>query len=103
MIVNEWLYPFIAVIINIHGSSVLVGLCGCCMAGAMWNAAVSTQVLWTPFNHAPGYSVTDWGEVVVKKAEEREWSERKNELIMTGLELEVVRQTGSYGSVSEES
>ena len=39
VIVNEWLYPFIARIINIHGSDVLVALCGCCMAGATWNAA----------------------------------------------------------------
>ena len=36
---NEWLYPFIARIINIHGSGVLVALCGCCMAGATWNAS----------------------------------------------------------------
>ena len=60
VIVNEWLYPFIARIINIHGSGVLVALCGCCMAGATWNAAVSAQVLCTPFNHAPGYSVTSF-------------------------------------------
>ena len=40
VILNEWLYPFIARIINIHGSGVLVALCGCCMAGATWNAAV---------------------------------------------------------------
>ena len=56
VILNEWLCPFIARIINIHGSGVLVALCGCCMAGATWNAAVSAQVLCTPFNHAPGYS-----------------------------------------------
>ena len=60
VILNEWLYPFIAHIINIHGSGVLVALFGCCMAGAMWNAAISVQVLWTPFNHAPGYSVTSF-------------------------------------------
>ena len=40
MFLNEWLYPFTAHIINIHGSGVLVALCGCCMAGATWNAAV---------------------------------------------------------------
>ena len=34
---HVWLYPFIARIINIHGSGVLVALCGCCMAGATWN------------------------------------------------------------------
>ena len=44
---------FIARLINIHGSSVRIALCGCCMAGATWNAAVSAQVLCTPFNHAP--------------------------------------------------
>ena len=56
---SEWLtVSFLARIINIHGSGVLVALCGCCMAGATWNAAVSAQVLCTPFNHAPGYSVT---------------------------------------------
>ena len=55
VIVNEWLYPFIARIINIHGSGVLVALCGCCMDGATWNAAVSAQVLCTP-----GYSVTSF-------------------------------------------
>ena len=60
VIVNEWLYPFIARIINIHGSDVLVALCGCCMAGATRNAAVSAQVLCTPFNHAPCYSVTSF-------------------------------------------
>ena len=53
VILNEWLYPFIARIINIHGSGVLVALCECYMAGATWNAAVSAQVLCTPFNHAP--------------------------------------------------
>ena len=53
-------YPFKARIINIHGSGVLVALCGCCMAGATWNAAVSARVLCTPFNHAPGYSVTSF-------------------------------------------
>ena len=41
VILNEWLYPFIARIINIHGSGVLVALCGCCMAGATWNATRS--------------------------------------------------------------
>ena len=30
---------FIARIINIHGSGVLVALCGCCMAGAAWNCS----------------------------------------------------------------
>ena len=55
VILNEWLYHFIARIINIHGS-----FCGCCMAGATWNAAVSAQVLCTPFNHAPCYSVTSF-------------------------------------------
>ena len=45
VILNEWLYPFIARIINIHGSGVLIALFGCCMAGATWNAAVSAQVL----------------------------------------------------------
>ena len=34
VILNECLYPFIARIINIHGSGVLVALCGCCTAGA---------------------------------------------------------------------
>ena len=34
VILNEWLYPFIARIINIHGSGVLIALFGCCMAGA---------------------------------------------------------------------
>ena len=34
VILNEWLYPFIARIINIHGSGVLVALFGCCMAAA---------------------------------------------------------------------
>ena len=57
VILNEWLYPYIARIINIPGSGVLVALCGCCIAGFMWNAAVSAQVLCTPFSHAPGYSV----------------------------------------------
>ena len=60
VIVNEWLDPFMARTINIHGSGVLVALCGCCMAGATWNAAVSAQVLCTPFNHVPGYSVTSF-------------------------------------------
>ena len=62
VILNEWLYPFIARIINIHGTGLLVAVCGCCMAGATWNAAVSAQVLWTSFNHAPGYSVTSFKE-----------------------------------------
>ena len=35
VILKEWLYHFIAHIINIHGSGVLVMLFGCCMAGAM--------------------------------------------------------------------
>ena len=30
VILNEWLYPFIARIINIHGSGILVALCGYC-------------------------------------------------------------------------
>ena len=60
VILNEWLDPFIARIINIHGSGILVALCGCCMAGTTWNAAVSAQVLYTLFNHAPGYSVTSF-------------------------------------------
>ena len=60
VVLNEWLYPFIAHIINIHGSGVLIAHCGCCMAGATWNAAVWAQVLCTPFNHAPGYSVTSF-------------------------------------------
>ena len=34
VILNELLYPFIARIINIHGSGVLIALFGCCMAGA---------------------------------------------------------------------
>ena len=37
VILNEWLCPFIARIINIHGSGVLVALFSCCMAGATWN------------------------------------------------------------------
>ena len=37
VILNEWLYPFIARIINIHESGVLVALFGSCMAGATWN------------------------------------------------------------------
>ena len=60
VILNEWLYPFIACIINIHGSGVLIVLFGCCMAGATWNAAFSVQVLCTPFKHASGYSVTSF-------------------------------------------
>ena len=60
LILNEWLYPVIASIINIHVSGVLVALCGYCMTGATWNAAVLAQVLCTPFNHAPGYSVTSF-------------------------------------------
>ena len=60
VILNEWLYPFIACIINIHGSGGLIALFGCCMAGATWNAAISAQVLCTTFNHAPGYSVTSF-------------------------------------------
>ena len=60
VILNEWLYPFIVHIINIHGRGVLTALCGCCMAGATWNAVVLAQVLCTPFNHAPGYSVTSF-------------------------------------------
>ena len=39
VILNEWLYPLIARIINIHRSGVLVALFGCCMAGAKWTAA----------------------------------------------------------------
>ena len=58
VILNEWLYPFVARTINIHGSGVLVALFGCCTAGATCNAAVSAQVLCTPFIHAPGNSVT---------------------------------------------
>ena len=60
---SEWVtvsFYTIACIINLHGSGVLVALCGCCMAGATWNAAVSVQVLCTPFNHAPRYSVTSF-------------------------------------------
>ena len=53
VILNEWLYPFIARIINIHGSGVLVALCGCCMAGATWNAAVSAQVPHPTFHIQP--------------------------------------------------
>ena len=60
VILNEWLQPFTARIINIHGSGVLVALFGCCMAGATWNAAVSAWVLCTPFNHAPVYSDTSF-------------------------------------------
>ena len=56
VILNEWLYPFIARIISIHRSGVLVALFGCCMAGATWTAATSVQVLCTSFNHAPVYS-----------------------------------------------
>ena len=52
VILNEWLYTFIAGIINIHGSGVLVALFGCCMA------AISAQVPCTPLNHVPVYSVT---------------------------------------------
>ena len=37
VILNEWLYPFIARIFNIHRSGVLTALFGCCMAGATWN------------------------------------------------------------------
>ena len=47
VITNEWLYPFIVHIINIHGSGVLVALCGCWMAGATWNAAVSASSVYT--------------------------------------------------------
>ena len=53
-------YPFIAHVINIHGSGVLIVLFDCCMAGAMWNAAISVQVLCKPFNRAPVYSVTSF-------------------------------------------
>ena len=60
VILNEWLYPFIVRIINIHGSGVLVALFGCCKACATWNAATSAQVLCTPFNHAPVDSVTSF-------------------------------------------
>ena len=60
VILNERLQPFIARIINIHRSGVLIALCGCCMAGATWNAAVSAQVMCTAFNHAPGYCVTSF-------------------------------------------
>ena len=60
VILNEWLYHFIARIIHIPGSGVLIALCGCCMAGATWNAAISAQVLCTPFNHTLGYSVTSF-------------------------------------------
>ena len=66
VILNEWLHPFIARIINIHGSGVLVALCECYMAGATWNAAVSAQVLCTPFSYTP---YTRWladGRVVVE-------------------------------------
>ena len=31
---NEWLYPFMARVINIHGSGVPIALFGCCMADA---------------------------------------------------------------------
>ena len=58
VILNEWQKLFIARIINIHGSGVLIALFGCCMAGATWNADVSAQVLSTPFNHTAVYSVT---------------------------------------------
>ena len=54
VILNEWLYPFIVHIINIHGSGVLIALFGCCMAGATWNAAVSAQVLCTPLSTLAG-------------------------------------------------
>ena len=37
VILNEWLYLFIARIINIHGSSVLITLFSSCMAGGTWN------------------------------------------------------------------
>ena len=37
VILNEWLYPFIARIFNIHRSGVLIALFGCCMARATWN------------------------------------------------------------------
>ena len=37
VILNEWLYLFIARIINIHGSGVLLTLFGCCMADATRN------------------------------------------------------------------
>ena len=47
VILNEWLYPFIVHIINIHRSSVLVALCGCWMAGATWNAAISASSVYT--------------------------------------------------------
>ena len=60
VILNEWLYPFIARIINSHRSGVLVALCGFCMASAMWNAAILAQALCTPFSIAPGYSVTSF-------------------------------------------
>ena len=37
VVVNEWLYLFIARIFNINGSGVLIALSACCMAGAKWN------------------------------------------------------------------
>ena len=43
---------------NIHQSGVLTVLSGCCMAGAMWNTAVSAHFLCTPYNHALVHSVT---------------------------------------------
>ena len=43
VILNEWC---IACIINIHGSGVLTALFSCCIADAMWNAAISVQTVY---------------------------------------------------------
>ena len=72
-------YSFIARIFDIHQSGVLTALFGCCFTGLVFQsylalfsnyipawlmprgtAAVSKQVLCTPFNHAPVYRVTSF-------------------------------------------
>ena len=62
MILNEGLYSFIARILYIHQSGALTVAAG---LTAVWlvpreTAAVSAQVLCTPFNGAPVYSVTSF-------------------------------------------
>ena len=37
VILDAWLYPFIARIFNVHGSGVLIALFECCKAGVTWN------------------------------------------------------------------
>ena len=55
-ILNKWLSLFIEHL-NSHQSGVLTVLFGCYMAGATWNCCC-LSVFYTPYNHAPVYSVT---------------------------------------------